>query len=385
MTRAQVVANRRAYTASGLETRAAGDVFQALVIARLVDDLTGAPVTARVMVATDAVGLRPRTAADGYAGLVGVPSRVFTPLAAPPPLAVTFGAEGYAPRREDVTFVLPPGFPRTFPARDLGDLVLRRDAVVIEVRAFELDAQERPIPLGLAPVAVTGHWRTVAALAGAPATDVLLAVGPGLSHSRPSGAAIDAPTLTPAVEPVRVLEAPSAAGASRIAISRTDVLSAGDLVGIDVADPDRGEWIEVMAIDGPQDPASPAVAVLRFPLQNGHRAGAPVQRIPAPAAAPAVAHTTADALAGDRTLVVTTLAGLAAGQPVRISGGAAASEYRVAGRYHVTTDSRGFARMPALTGLAGVEVTATSGALDATARLSLTRRTTTNGLDLTLT
>jgi hypothetical protein len=384
MTRAQVIANRRQYTVSGLDPRARGDVFQAVVIARLLDDFTGEPVAARITVSTDADGLRPRTSPDGYAGLVGVPSRVFTPLAAPPPLGVTFGAEGYAPRREEVSFVVPPGFPASFPARDLGDLVLRRDAAVVGVRTFELDPQERPVALGLAAVTVSGHWRTVAALAGAPATDALLAVGPGLSAPRPSGAAIDAPALTPAVEPARTLEVAAAPGALRLEISRTDALAAGDVVGVDAADPDRREWIEVVAIEGPQDPASPAVAVLRFPVRAAHSLGALVQRIPAPAPAPALSQTTADALAGDRTLFVTTLAGLPAGQPVRIAGGAAAPEFQVADRYDVTTDAQGFARMPALTGVAGIEVAASSGALAATVRLSLTRRSPTHGLDLTL-
>ena len=93
---------------------------------------------------------------------------------------------------------------------------------------------------------------------------------------------------------------------------------------------------------------------------------------------------TAGSFEGDRTLRVSTLAGAGggAGGPDLGRRGAA----RSTARRHATTlitNADGVGRFPALSGVAAVAVTATSGAANATARLSLTRPTA--ALDLTLT
>jgi hypothetical protein len=94
-----------------------------------------------------------------------------------------------------------------------------------------------------------------------------------------------------------------------------------------------------------------------------------------------VALLTDDALEGDRTLAVSTA--VAPGQVVRVSGGGAAPEYRTTDVYEVGTNADGFGRLPAITGLAAVVVTAVSGAVVATARVTLTQPTA--AVDLTLT
>lgn len=382
MTRTSVVANRRFYTVSGLEPRARGQIFQAVVMAQLVDGLTGAPVYGG-RVSTSFPGLRSRSASSGFVGLAGDPSRALPELrtvVTQYDVDVVFEADGYAARHEVATFTQQPGFPGSFAAEDFGVLRMRRDPVVVRVGTYELDAMNRPVGVP-ATARVTGHWTTLEDLGSAAATTPLLAVTAGLSARRASGAALDVPTLSLPAEPPRTLTAPVSAGARLLTVSNTGALVAGDLVGLDLADPDLAEWCEVVAVRGPADPLSPAELELRFPLSHHHREGASAERIVAPASAPPAALLTDDALAGDRTLAVSTA--LAPGQVVRVSGGGAGPEYRTTDVYEVGTNADGFGRLPAMTGLAAVVIAGVSGTVVATARVTLTQPTA--AVDLTLT
>lgn len=381
MTRSTIVANGRRYTVSGLEPRRRGAIFQAVVAARLVDDPTGRPVPG-ARVTTTFPGLRSRTAAGGFVGLVGDPSRAMSGLATTAyDVDVVLEANGYASRHETASFAAQPGFPTVFIPVDLGAVPMRRLPVDVRVGTYELDASNRPRPLAGATVSVTGHWRQVTDLVSGPGTDDLLAVTPGLRAPRPAGAPIDLPPLNQPAEPPRTLTTAASAGATRIAVSHTGGLVAGDLVGLDLGDTDRAERIEIVAVDGPADLQSPAELELRFPLAVGHRAGASAARIVPGPALTSTALMTAS-LAGDRTVTVGSLAGLP-GQVVRIGGGGAASEYCTAGRYELTTNSEGAGRFPPMTGMAAIEVSAVSGALSDTARVTLTQSP--PAVDLTLT
>lgn len=384
MTRSTVVANNELWTVNDLESRARGRLFQALVVAQLVDGATGAPIASPIRVAAGVDGLRPRVAGSGFAGLVGIPTEVLPLLGATgyPPITVAFGADGYETRHEPVTFTQQVGFPAIFADAVLGALPLRRTPSVVSVASYDLDPANRPRPLAGATVDVTGWWATVGNLGSAPVTTPLLGVGPGLSVARPT-ANLDLPALAAPAEPPRSLTAGVAAAATSIAVSTAGALAVGDLVGLDLADPDRAERVEVTAIDGAADPLSPAVLTLLFPLRSAHSGNAPVVRLVAPAPGPPLTTQTAVSFEGDRTLSVSSLAGLAAGQVVRISGGGAAAEYRTTARYQLVTNADGGGRFPALSGAAAVAVTATAGAANASARLSLTRPAA--AIDLTLT
>jgi hypothetical protein len=386
MTRTTVIADRRLYTISPLERRAAGQVFQAIVVVQLVDDLTGAPLRATTRVATSFGGLRQRSAADGFAGLVGTPSRALPALDTEAyKIDLAIAAEGYATRHETAAFAIQAGFPDSFEAAELGVLLMRRTPIVIEVGTYEYDPTDRPLPLPAADVTISGHWRSVDGLGDPASTNPLLAVAGGLSAARPAGSSIDLPPLATPAEPSRTLVGPSSAGTTRLAVSTAGSLTAGDLVGIELSTPERAERIEVLAVEGPSDLESPCEVVLRFPALHEHPQDTSVQRITVSPAPPSPVQIGEQALEGDRTLFVTSLAGVSPGQVVRISGGVAGPEYRVVDQYDVTTDAEGFGRFPAITGLAAVELTAVSGALGATALVTLTNRTPTHGLDLTLT
>ncbi len=382
MTRTTVHANDRLYAINTLEPRTPGDVFQAVLVARLVDGVTGAAVT-RQRAVTTYDGLRARSASDGYVGLVGTPSRALPGLAGQPvPVEVAFEAPGFATRRETVQLAAQPTFPTTFLAHDLGVLAMHRTPTQIEASAYELDPMSRPQPLAAADVTVSGWWPGIDQLDSTAATGPLVATTAGLSASRPSGATLDLPAVVPVAEPDRLLLR-SAGGVSGLSVSNRGGLAVGDLVAVDLGT-ERAELVAVVGIDAAADPVSPAELELAFALEHTHASGTRVHRVPAPPAAATVAMLVAEALGGDHTLQLDTLAGLAAGQVVRISGGTAAPEYRAIDLYRITTDADGFGRFPPCTGLAAVEVTAVFGPLDATARVTLTQPTAVRRLDLTL-
>lgn len=384
MTRASITADGRPWTVAGLSPKLRGHVFQAVVIAQVVDSASRARVAGPIRVATPTAGLRARIADSGFVGLAGVPSRVFPDLAATAhEVELTISAPGYLARTRRVTIPAQAGFPGQFLGRDLGALELHREPVTLQVATYELDPSDRPQGLSGATVRVVRSWERLDGLGAAGATAPLLAVSPGLSVARPPGSALDLPALAMPAEPPRTLLTGVPAGATTVPVTSTTGMVPGELVGLDLAVPDRAERIEVVAIHGPSDPLSPAVLELRHPTGHGHAAGSPARRIHAPAAPGAPATTlTRAALVGDRTLVLAAPGGVAAGQVVRITGGGPA-EYLAADLYETTTGPDGAGRLPALSGLAAVEVEATSGALGAGARLTLTQ--TTPALDLTLT
>ena len=352
-------------------------------MAQLLDGLTGAAVTG-ASISTAFPGLRSRTASGGFVGLIGDPSRVLPGLATTSyDVDLVVEADGYAPRHEHVAFAVQPGFPESFVAADLGRLSLRRSPVALRAGTYELDPTNRPVALGGATVTVNGWWRTVDELGGPPAAGTIVGVGPGLSAARPSGSGIDVPALSMPAEAPRSLVAAVRPGDTRLQLTSAGALAAGDLVGLDLADPDRAERVEVVAVDGPADLLSPAQVDLRFPLASSHAEASPVRRIVAPGAAPPLVVLAEPALEGDRTLALSSLGGLGSGSVVRVAGGGVAPEYRVVDLYDLTTDGEGFARFPPITGLAALAVSAASGGLGAHARVTLTQPS--PAVDLTLT
>lgn len=382
MTRADVVVHRRSLTVSTLEARARGELVQALVIARLRDAVSGAAATGPTRVVGSLPGLSRRVAGDGYAGLVGRPTRVLPGLAGQPEtMDVTFSVEGFAPRVETVTFAQDPTFPGTFAVADLGELDLHRDPVRLEVKTDELDAANNPVPLPGAVVVVDeASDRIDQPVAPAP----VLGVRVGLSRPRPTGSSVRSTSLTMPAEPERRLAIGSAPGADVIEVDNRGGLLVGDLVGIDLTVPERAEWIEVTGITGPVDPLAAATVRLRHPLVHGHAGGDLVRRIVVSGPGGTLSTLTRSALAGDRTLRVNSLTAVGTGQVVQVVGGVSSPEYRAVALYRGTTNTDGIAVLPPISGLAALGVTATSGGMTASATVSLTPPSPVRRLELTL-
>lgn len=120
------------------------------------------------------------------------------------------------------------------------------------------------------------------------------------------------------------------------------------------------------------------------PVRVAHARYSVARRVPSPPGAPADATVTAAAEPGDVTVFVNTVTALAADEIVRASGGGLVDEYLDSHLFQGTTDATGFVRLPALSRVAAVELTATEGALSATARFSPDYSSPTNFVVLTL-
>jgi hypothetical protein len=389
--RISVTDGSRAYTVNIDDPRARGDLFQAIVIAQLVDELTGEPVREHPQVSSRVRGMLPRFAADGIAGLAGVPTRLLPKLRTQPySLDVTFTVDGFLPLTVDPEPSLGPqgAYPTQFDPIDLHELKMRRRPVVLIVRTVELDAQNHPQALPLAVASISGIWRTaqdvVSTVAPAPAN--LVSYTPGLYAARPQPVAtIASVTLTPAADPLRNLLFDVGPGDTRLVVNRGGGLAPGAIVGIDRADTDRVEHIEVAQVDAPTDPESPAVFDLRFPVQRRHHVSAPVERV-TPGAPTPLANLTDAGRPGDPTLFVNSVATVGPNPTVvQISGGAAATEYGTCSRYRVVTNADGYGTLPPLSRVAAVEIGAVLGALSSPPqRVTANYREFENRVDLTL-
>jgi hypothetical protein len=369
MARATVTDADLSYTTNFDDPRARGDLFQSILIAQLVDELTTDPVRTQPRVSSSVDGVLPKYARDGVAGLVGVPTRVFPRLDAQQyPVDVSFAVEGYVPLAVEPTpnLVAQPTFPAVFDGLDLGALSLRRQPIAVTARTVQLNSQNRPVALPLAVASITGIWRAAKDVLSTapPAAADLVAFAPGLYASRPQPATtIDAVTLTPAGDPLRRLLFDIAPGTNRIVVDRGGGLAPGSIVGIDRNDNDRVEHIEVATVIAPTDPESPAIFELRFAVQHRHAASAPVERV-TPSAPSLLTNITDPGRPGDATLFVNAV-GPFGPNPivVRISGGTAAAEYGVCSRYRVTTDGAGYGTFAPLSRVAAIEVTGVAGVL----------------------
>jgi hypothetical protein len=382
MTHSTIVANGLPYVVNVDEPRPTGYVFQAVVVAQLVDALTGTPVRAPYALTTQQPAFTSLAAPDGFVGLGAVPTRVFPALAAAATVPVTISAAGYGDRREIADVPAQLNYPDVFAPADLGTLPMLRRPVALDVTTYGYSGAGVLGRLGGAVVRLSGAWASVDKIAQAADTGVFLAVGPGLAAGRPNGAPIDLPALATPPEPPRTLAAGYPAGAISIDVDRAGALVAGDLVALDLGSAERVERVEVVAVSGAPD--WPSRIDLRFPLQHDHPAGSEVVRIAAPPPTAALAHLRTAALSTSRTLALDVLGGLAAGQVVRVSGGSAAPEYVTVDVYERTTDGNGFTRFPPITGLAAVELHATSGARASTELVTLTPPTPARALAMTL-
>jgi hypothetical protein len=362
VTRTTIAAASRAYEVALDDEPRRADRFQSVVLARLVDELNDRPIRGAVRVTTELRGATPKAATGGIGGVAGTPTRLFPGLDAQPyALDVRFEAAGFVPLvLSDVPVPQQPGFPGEFADVDLGEVALHRRPVVLIVRTLELDAQQRPVPLPGATVGVTGIWRRVGDLAGAPSAASMVALRPPLSAARPQpGTTVEPVAMTLVVEPERRLTRPAEPGSRELGVSRTGALAPGAVVGVSRSDPDRVEHVEVVDVVGPADPESPAVFVLAFPVHHRHPERAVVTEV-TPGGVGPTAGLADDGASGDVTVFVSSAAPFGSGPVVRITGGAAPDEFASAAAYEVITDGHGYGRLPPLGRVVAIEVEASA-------------------------
>jgi hypothetical protein len=368
-----------------LGPRAAGHVRQAIVLLEAIDELTSHPVRSPVVVTSTNAAVRGGWANGGVAGLVGVPAQVMPELDSQPySIDVTVRVAGFVPWTRTVSFPIQAGFPAAFAGVDLGAVQLRRQPVTLEITTLSLDAHNRPQPLSGADVRITRVWRHVADIGGAGVAAPMIGLPLGVSQQWPVGTALDSVSLLPAAEPTRRLARGTAPGDVVLDVDRLGGLVVGDLIGLDLADIDRREYVPLAAVIGSTDPASPASVESATPARVAHATSATARRVPAPPSGPPDATLSEPAQPGDPTVFVDTVAPFASTEILRASDASITDEYVDAHLFRGISDAHGFVRMPTLSRVAAVEISATQGALAATARFSPDYLSPTNSVALTL-
>ena len=342
---------------------------RALVRARLVDELTGLGIGAGVSVTSAVAGLVARVSADGVAGLAVNPARRFTDLAAnAATIALDFAAPGYLPHRAEVTLGpintgagAPADFPDHFAALDLGDIALRRDPVWISGRVLQEVGASRT-PLAGVTVEIAGIWRHEPAHDDDPdllveAADIL-SLSPGLYRDRPGATnTLRDRTVILGAASKRIV-GPVDRGALRLQLSDRIGLAVGALLALDPANPETREFIAIDAIAGGLDPAEPAEVTLAYPMARARRAGAaaaPAAPGPGPGLAEAFDR---DGGPGDRTAYLDAIQPTIAHLGTVEIAGDGQPEYQTAGLYRTTTDGQGNYRLPALSRVARLRLSA---------------------------
>lgn len=340
----------------------------AIVFARLVDELTGAPVGLPINVqpagtafdnARTRAAVNPRAAEGGVVGLVGVPTRALPLLGLNTyEIGVTVHLSGFVSRTETQNIGPQPLFPGVFAPTDLGDLAMHRTPVELLGRAV-LRGSAGDTPLPAVTVRIGGIWRTAPTLTVSPPADPpdLVSVDAPLYVARSVGTTLRMVALTPDLVNPKRLEQPAVAGTTTVRISDSIAIAAPNVLGFDAGDPDREEWVVIKSLSGATSAALPATVTLEHPLARTHATGAPVHGMAVGAPITSRALSVA-AIRGDTTLFTTALGALAPGI-VEIDDGVAPREYHRLARYETTSDADGQWRLPPLGRVAQLTIVAT--------------------------
>jgi hypothetical protein len=359
------------------------DTFQSVVIAQVFDELTNRSIDQPIRVTTDLPNVIAKSSSFGICGLAGIPTQCVHGLKNQAyPLNIRFEAEGYEPLSISTSIPQNVNFPDEFLLQDLGQILLRRSVYVVG-STMSLDAQNLPHVVPSAVVAITGIWRTISDLTGnVDTTTSFLSVNPALYASRPSGANLTVVPGTPVLVGT-TLNQSARVGATIVEVHSLVGIAANDVIGIDLGDKWRVEYIRVTTVEAPSDPNSPATLTLAFPLKFDHSAGVAVATVGVAAGAPDT-QLTEEAFAGDWTVFVSSELAFGSEVVVKVSSPPQPDEFLRFSPYEVTGNPDGFYRMPRLSRIAAIQVTATAGILSAVAEHRPNYNLNQNTLNLTL-
>jgi hypothetical protein len=315
-----------------------------LLVAALVDEVSGLPPVTPLTGTTPALGLTPRIADGGQCGLIGEPlTRYFPGAVVGAPLTLALQGDGYLPLT--LTGLLPaqPGYPGGFAPLDLGRVALHRSPVTLAGRVVSHTGVVR----AGAAITLDGVWLTLADLLAAPAAANLVALASPLYADRTAAATVRSQALVEAApaEAKRLLQ-PAGIGDAAVRLSDQMALALGDIVAFDPDDPERAEYIAVTGFsDAGSGPDLPVTAGLAFPLRRPHPAGATAIRMQ-PSPAGAANPLARPARAGDRTLFPAAMAGITPATTAIVVAGGAPDEYHAAGIVATASDGAGYFTLP---------------------------------------
>lgn len=374
MTRRIITVPGRRYTDSPDVAVPDGDRMWALVEARLVDELTMQPVVTPVhawpagaafALASARRAVRARAADGGIVGLVGLPRQVMPRLRTTNyELGLSVAADGYVPTTRTAFLGPVNTFPGVFTPLPLGDVQLHRTGLQIRGRVMfrkpngDLDVANN------ANVSLTSIWRRMPTLTVPvpPQPPNVLALSVPLYADRLTATDSVRPTTLNANMPAfKRLARPAAAGDRVLYLTDRAGIAANPVLGIDRPDAERVEHVVVTAVDPSVPVTAAGTATLAYPLALAHAAGAPVVPV-TPVPAGGTVNLALDAIAGDTSLILASMAGLGAPVPVEISG-SGVREFHSAAPPIATTNGEGFYRLPPIARVAQLRMRFDFGAL----------------------
>jgi hypothetical protein len=251
----------------------------------------------------------------------------------------------------------------------LGQVPLRRPAVVVKGRAFARDDSTNSVtPVAAATIVVKDFWRTVASTASANGTMTTpvvadrafaLATTPGAHAAHAIGAPVAAVSVTPLAADDKLLVDAASAGATLLHVSNRIGLAVGDLLVVDADAGTAAEPVTVAAVQGWGAASTEGHVTLAEALTTWHRAGARIERLAAPSAG--AGQVLEDAVApGDSTVFVDAVGALAATGWIAL--GAGTPEYQGACAIQAVSDADGYFQLPALHRIATLALEATAPA-----------------------
>lgn len=343
------------------------DRIQAIMVGRFVDELSGNALNSVISVSTGLVNVSARASANAVAGLVANPARRFPGLAVSTvTLDMTISSRRYLSWHLqgdlgpfNTGAGAPADFPLYFAPVDLGDVELHREATHISGRCVQNNGVTRQ-PLDGANVTISGIWHRF------PAADVdplaviqnprIVSLVQGLYRGREVGVdQAQRRQLLPLAGNEKVLLLPAQAGELELRLSDQVNLNVGDILGMEIDHADKVEYIEVAAINGTLGLDQPATVSLAYPLHQDHRAA--MQAVPmSPQAAATALQFTRNAITGDQTLFLDALTDID-DTVLEISGGGR-PEYHAVQRYSVDSDPEGYYRLPPISRVAMMQITA---------------------------
>jgi hypothetical protein len=331
--------------------------IQAVLKLLVTDELTSKPPESTITLKVEEKGYTPRVASDGLVGLVAVPLQVIPRLDAQNyPVNLTVRAQGYLTRELHVEILQDPNFPTHFAAMQI-DLALHREPVTILGRTVRVTGNTLT-PLPGTEVSLTGIWRIP------PPADVVVPPDPpNLIHLQ-SPLYLDRSALTQFLQPRdlpliagsnKTLLNDVSAGTDAIQLSDRHGLAVGDILQIDVDQPDLAEYVEAKAVRTTSAPDQPTVITLNHELMQSHRRNSVVQpTLPQPAGI--ARPITVDATIGDTCVFLDNLTGLATGHEVQITGVPGKDEYHKLTTFSVLSDADGYYRLPPISRVAQLEI-----------------------------
>jgi hypothetical protein len=321
---------------------------QAILQARVVDEVTGVPPAVPLVARTTLAGAGARSGPGGRVGIVGRPRLQFPDvMPTPPMLDLTVEADGFLPLELRTALpAQPAAYPNDFtPAVLAGDQNMRRRATRLAGRVISRTLG----PLNNATVSVTGVWVRLDGIAlpsPAAAPDGMPMLSGAYAARTVPGASLRRRNFTLGA-PAKRLARPAVAGDTELVLSDRQAIGAGDVLAIEPGDPERVEFIGLAAVSTTSSADQPARVTLDHPLRRTHVDGVACMRaVPGAGGAPnAVAR---EILPGDATVWAAGLAGIGAGTTsIEVfGGGPAASEYHASETYVATTGAEGDWRLP---------------------------------------